>query len=164
MSGSAALRLGLPMSPLDPHDPGSQLDTCVALLVRAECNACCAALQVLDMCAAPGGKTLAILMHLSAKGSLVCNDVSVDRRRRLAQVIASYLPRERRNQVRVPVLGNHLINAIRVYPAQRMYACPARTYIRMPACMFPSVGDCDGGRRRGMGQISHAHVRQGTLT
>ena len=49
--------------------------------------------SVLDMCAAPGGKSLAILQHLAYRGSLACNDVSPDRRRRLTKVISSYTPK-----------------------------------------------------------------------
>ena len=52
--------------------------------------------HVLDMCAAPGGKSLALAMRLNlwprAFGRLHCNDVSTDRRRRLRQVLDSYLP------------------------------------------------------------------------
>eukprot|EP00047_Mylnosiga_fluctuans_P008782 m.8771 g.8771 ORF g.8771 m.8771 type:complete len:381 (-) comp2329_c0_seq1:303-1445(-) len=52
--------------------------------------------DVLDMCAAPGGKSLALAMSLAlwprAAGRLECNDVSTDRRRRLRQVLESYLP------------------------------------------------------------------------
>ena len=52
--------------------------------------------EVLDMCAAPGGKSLAITMKLNlwpkATGRLECNDVSNDRRRRLRQVLETYLP------------------------------------------------------------------------
>ncbi|KAI9468954.1 MAG: hypothetical protein EXX96DRAFT_447535, partial [Benjaminiella poitrasii] len=49
--------------------------------------------QVLDICAAPGGKTLAILQRLDRQyGRLTSNEIASDRRRRLRQVIESYLP------------------------------------------------------------------------
>lgn len=49
--------------------------------------------QVLDICAAPGGKTLSILQRLDKKyGRLTSNEIASDRRRRLRQVIESYLP------------------------------------------------------------------------
>ncbi|KAI7898372.1 S-adenosyl-L-methionine-dependent methyltransferase [Cokeromyces recurvatus] len=49
--------------------------------------------QVLDICAAPGGKTLAILQRLDRKyGRLTSNEIASDRRRRLRQVIETYLP------------------------------------------------------------------------
>jgi 16S rRNA C967 or C1407 C5-methylase (RsmB/RsmF family) len=49
--------------------------------------------QVLDICAAPGGKTLSVLQRLDRKyGRLTSNEIASDRRRRLRQVIESYLP------------------------------------------------------------------------
>lgn len=49
--------------------------------------------QVLDICAAPGGKTLSILQRLYIKyGRLTSNEIASDRRRRLRQVIESYIP------------------------------------------------------------------------
>ncbi|XP_043233015.1 5-methylcytosine rRNA methyltransferase NSUN4-like isoform X2 [Amphibalanus amphitrite] len=47
--------------------------------------------SVLDLCAAPGGKALAILQTLRP-ASLVCNDVQAGRVRRLKQVLLDYLP------------------------------------------------------------------------
>ncbi len=57
--------------------------------------------QVLDLCAAPGGKTLVIATKLGNMGSLVSNDRSAARRRRLRIVLDEYLPREVREQVSV---------------------------------------------------------------
>ena len=54
--------------------------------------------RVLDVCAAPGGKSLAILQKLSAGGHLTSNDPSTDRRRRLQQVFKDYVPSERLQQ------------------------------------------------------------------
>lgn len=53
--------------------------------------------HVLDLCAAPGGKTLTIIQKLDLSGglrsgSLTCNDVSPDRRTRLKNVIRRYVP------------------------------------------------------------------------
>ena len=47
--------------------------------------------RVLDMCAAPGGKALA-LAQLLRGGSLTANDLSPGRRRRLREVLSLYLP------------------------------------------------------------------------
>lgn len=45
---------------------------------------------VLDMCAAPGGKSLAILQTLSPK-LLVCNDLSASRLTRIHKVLGQFL-------------------------------------------------------------------------
>ncbi|MDC7246435.1 MAG: RsmB/NOP family class I SAM-dependent RNA methyltransferase [Sphaerochaetaceae bacterium] len=46
---------------------------------------------VLDMCAAPGGKSLVLAKKLGNSGSLVCNDRSSKRRSRLHSVVNSHL-------------------------------------------------------------------------
>ncbi len=60
--------------------------------------------RVLDMCAAPGGKTLHIALRLSDGGSLVSNDRSPDRRFRLKNVISEHLPAE--YAARITVTGH----------------------------------------------------------
>lgn len=47
---------------------------------------------VLDMCAAPGGKTLVLASRLAGSGHLVANDRSATRRGRLKLVLANHLP------------------------------------------------------------------------
>lgn len=57
--------------------------------------------MVLDMCAAPGGKTLILAESIPHSGELVSNEPSKPRRDRLMQVIQQYLPRDVRSRVRV---------------------------------------------------------------
>lgn len=60
--------------------------------------------HVLDMCAAPGGKSLILASALRTSGSLVSNDRSATRRGRLKQVLEDHLPQEIR--MRVAVTGH----------------------------------------------------------
>lgn len=59
--------------------------------------------RVLDLCAAPGGKTLVLAEALfsggSRDGELIANEPSNDRRERLTKVIQQYLPRDVRDHV-----------------------------------------------------------------
>jgi 16S rRNA (cytosine1407-C5)-methyltransferase len=56
---------------------------------------------VLDACAAPGGKSLVIAGGLGPGVSLLANELSGERRRRLVNVLDSHLDAERRGRVRV---------------------------------------------------------------
>lgn len=58
-------------------------------------------MDVLDMCAAPGGKSLVIASMLKGEGSLQCNDRSPDRRLRLSHVLENSLPAEWRSIISV---------------------------------------------------------------
>ncbi|MBO9665404.1 MAG: RsmB/NOP family class I SAM-dependent RNA methyltransferase [Bdellovibrio sp.] len=55
--------------------------------------------RILDMCAAPGGKSLILIESLSNDGEIFCNDLSPERRERLKKVIQQYVPRDVRNRV-----------------------------------------------------------------
>lgn len=57
--------------------------------------------KVLDLCAAPGGKSLAILSQLGENGSLLSNDSSPDRAIRLRKVLSQYTPQNKKDSYRV---------------------------------------------------------------
>ncbi|EDO42070.1 predicted protein [Nematostella vectensis] len=52
---------------------------------------------VLDMCASPGGKTVAMMQLLSERGGLVANEPTQSRRRKLRKVIQEYIPKGQTN-------------------------------------------------------------------
>lgn len=55
--------------------------------------------RLLDMCAAPGGKSLVLIEALRTQGEIFCNDLSPERRERLKKVIQQYVPRHIRDRV-----------------------------------------------------------------
>ncbi|MEL6545796.1 MAG: RsmB/NOP family class I SAM-dependent RNA methyltransferase [Myxococcota bacterium] len=57
--------------------------------------------HVLDLCAAPGGKTLILAEAIGEDGTLTSNDSSRGRLARLRHVLDSYLPETTRQRVRV---------------------------------------------------------------
>lgn len=57
--------------------------------------------NILDMCAAPGGKTLVIASSLEQGATVTANEYSQDRRTRLVSVLDRYLPPETRSRIQV---------------------------------------------------------------
>lgn len=57
--------------------------------------------SVLDLCAAPGGKSLCILGKLAGRGTLVANEYSSPRRLRLQNVIETNVPAATRERLRI---------------------------------------------------------------
>jgi len=56
---------------------------------------------ILDACAAPGGKSLVLASHMTGDTNLLCNELSSERRRRLANVLDGHLDGEKRQKVTV---------------------------------------------------------------
>ena len=56
---------------------------------------------ILDACAAPGGKSLVLASRMDADAALLCNELSGERRRRLAKVLDDHLDGEQRLRVTV---------------------------------------------------------------
>ncbi|MBN2875583.1 MAG: 16S rRNA methyltransferase [Spirochaetales bacterium] len=57
--------------------------------------------EILDACAAPGGKTLVVASRMAQSCRLLSNELSSDRRRRLSNVLDAHLPAELRRRVTV---------------------------------------------------------------
>lgn len=100
-----------PPTPADPSgllqyyclDPSSLLPVIALGILGETASSSCtdeedSTMSILDMCAAPGGKALAIFQALSSSGKIedgavvVANEPSRDRQRRLCNILNDYLP------------------------------------------------------------------------
>ncbi len=57
--------------------------------------------NILDMCAAPGGKSLVLAQRMNNAAHLLCNERSAPRRNRLVHVLDNHLPADIRSRVHV---------------------------------------------------------------
>ncbi|MFT4542996.1 MAG: 16S rRNA C967 or C1407 C5-methylase (RsmB/RsmF family) [Planctomycetota bacterium] len=87
--------------PLDPAGMPRWYAMDIASIVAAQSLQVAEGDRVLDMCAAPGGKSLVLASGLGSRGELVVNDRSSTRRARLRKVLDQYLPVELRARVTV---------------------------------------------------------------
>ncbi len=85
--------------PLDDRDTPYFLDE--ASIIAARALPVLPDTSVLDMCAAPGGKSLVLSGELGETGTLVCNDRSSQRRARLHRVLDAYTTEEVRSRIRI---------------------------------------------------------------
>ena len=72
-----------------------------ASVLAASCLRLPEAGTILDACAAPGGKSLVLASRMAAGVTLLCNELSAERRRRLVKVLDEHLHEEKRRQVTV---------------------------------------------------------------
>ena len=56
---------------------------------------------VLDACAAPGGKSLVLVSRMKDSSTLVSNEFSAERRRRLSKVLDEHLAEDKRRQIKI---------------------------------------------------------------
>ncbi len=57
--------------------------------------------NILDMCAAPGGKSLVLAHRMDRDALLLCNERSASRRTRLSHVLDNHLPEDIRKRVKI---------------------------------------------------------------
>ena len=72
-----------------------------ALSLRIPGNGANSGGLILDACAAPGGKSLVLASHMPETVELLANELSAERRRRLANTLDEHLDAERRRRVTV---------------------------------------------------------------
>lgn len=96
---SHTLKNGLNINYFYKMDPASLI---VAQALKIQENE-----VVLDMCAAPGGKSLVLAEGLKSTGELISNELSNDRRERLIRVFQEYIPKDLRTNIFVKGLDGN---------------------------------------------------------
>jgi 16S rRNA C967 or C1407 C5-methylase (RsmB/RsmF family) len=90
--GTSRRELPFPSPASDFHGIKTHYLLDAASVMAAEALAVEAHHHVLDMCAAPGGKSICVLQRLGTEGRLHANEMSQERRKRLKKVLREYLP------------------------------------------------------------------------
>lgn len=67
-----------------------------ASVIVARCLPLENAKVILDMCAAPGGKSLVLYSQMQNSAKLICNEISAPRRESLKKVLQNYIPKVER--------------------------------------------------------------------
>lgn len=92
---------------MNPHTVGEVLsrneDGCLthyvldpASVIVARCLPLEKAQNILDMCAAPGGKSLVLYSQMLSSAKLICNEISAPRREALKKVLQNYISKDER--------------------------------------------------------------------
>jgi len=89
------------------HNDPYYLDA--ASVLAAYCLPLANAHSILDMCAAPGGKSLVLAHRMEKEAQLLCNERSAQRRNRLLHVLNDHLSEEIRKRVRVSAQDGSLM-------------------------------------------------------
>ncbi|MBO7123693.1 MAG: RsmB/NOP family class I SAM-dependent RNA methyltransferase [Treponema sp.] len=96
----ALLKEGEPLA-FTPFEGGSSYYLDAASVLAAISLPLKGAQNVLDMCAAPGGKSLVLASRMGADANLRCNERSFDRFQRLRKVVADHLPQEIQERIKI---------------------------------------------------------------
>jgi 5-methylcytosine rRNA methyltransferase NSUN4 len=118
LPGTRTLEGGMPEG-LELYDARDDRRLCVgyvmdpASMLAAHALDVSEASSVLDLCAAPGGKSLVLLERLRHEGTLLANDRSKDRLGRLQRVFGDYVPAELLTRVKTTCMDGRKMGMTR---------------------------------------------------